>query len=186
MPTKMFMWQWQQVFVDAVRQLFVSICKTLELPIASNIFVIGIPIDSLDVTRIFFYREDCGFKYIDFKQVFAIAQSNFERDPEQLFFMGNAHLDRVHKESLYPKGLQKAVGSILEKRDLKRGRISFCSFPIQKNEHWITTVIQIPRQDFENQYRLSQATHEVSPMRRHRIDRCFLEALIYRVLRETA
>ena len=185
MPTKMFMWRWQQVFVDAVEQLFNSICQILELPIVSNIFVMGIPVDSLDVTRIFFYPENCGFKYINLKQVFALAQSNFERDPEQLFFMGNAHLDRVHKDSLYPKALQQAVESILKQRDSKRGRISFCSFPVQKNDHWILTVVQIPRQDFENQYRLSQATHEVSPMRQHRIDRCFLEALIYRVLKES-
>ena len=181
MLTKMFMWRWQQVFVDAVKQLFNSICQILELPIVSNIFVIGIPID-LDEDRIFFYPENCGFKYIDF-QVLAIAQNNFESDPEQLFFMGNAHLDRIHKDSLYPKALQQAVESILKQRDERQ--ISFCSFPVQKKEHWIVTVIQIPRQDFENQYRLSQATHEVSPMRQHRIDRCFLEASIYRVLKES-
>ena len=183
MQTKMFMWRWQQVFVDAVEQLFNSICQILELPIVSNIFVIGIPIDSLDADRIFFYPEDCGFKYTDFQQVLAIAQSNFESDPEQLFFMGNAHLDRIHKDSLYPKALQQAVGSILKYDEQKQ--ISFCSFPVEKKEHWIATVIQIPRQDFENQYRLSQTTHEVSPMRQHRIDRCFLEALIYQVLKES-
>ena len=183
MQTKMFMWRWQQVFVDAVEQLFNSICQILELPIISNIFVIGIPIDSLDADRIFFYPEDCGFKYTDFQQVLAIAQSNFESDPEQLFFMGNAHLDRIHKDSLYPKALQQAVGSILKYDEQKQ--ISFCSFPVEKKEHWIATVIQIPRQDFENQYRLSQTTHEVSPMRQHRIDRCFLEALIYQVLKES-
>ncbi|WP_222427209.1 DNA integrity scanning protein DisA nucleotide-binding domain protein, partial [Hyella patelloides] len=103
----------------------------------------------------------------------------------QFFFMETAHLNQVHQDSLYPKALRQAVQSILKQHDLKREQVSFCSFPVQKNHHWIMTVIQLEKQDFDSQYRLTKETYEVNPMRQDRIDRCFLEALIYRVLKES-
>ena len=182
MPTKTFMWQKQEVFRNAVKHLLKKILEIQELPIGWKVFIIGIPIYPQEVAEIVFHPQDCGVTLKEFKQILEIANYNFDNDPEQLFFMGNAHQDRLHKDSLYPKALQKAVRSILEQQDIGRGRISFCSFPIQKNEHWVVTVIQLARRDFDRQYCLSQATHEVSPMRQHRIDRCFLEALIYQIL----
>ena len=181
----MFMGKWQQVFQNTVEDLVKSAFQILELPIALNTFVIGVPISTQNVANIFFQKEDCGFTPDQFKQVFSIAQSNFENDPEQFFFMGSIHLNQAHKDSLYPKALRKAVKSILKQHDTKRKQVSFCSFPVQKKEHWVMTVVQLNQQDFDSQYRLTREIHEVHSMRKYRIDRCFLEALIYRVLQES-
>ncbi|MGB5635361.1 MAG: diadenylate cyclase [Waterburya sp.] len=185
MQMRMFMWRWQHRFQDAIASLLKSIFQILELPIVSNTFIIGISVDDQKVDQICLQAEDCGFSPEEFKEVFAIAKDNFDSDPEQFFFMGAAHLNQAHKDSLYPKALRKAVNSILKQHDLKRKQVSFCSFPVQKNGYWIMTVIQLRQQDFDSQYRLKKDTHEVHSMRSHRIERCFLEALIYQVLEET-
>ena len=185
MQMRMFMWRWQHRFQDAIASLLRSIFQILELPIVSNTFIIGISIDGKKTEQICFQAEDCGLSPEEFKEVFAIAKDNFNRDPEQFFFMGAAHLNRAHKDSLYPKALRKAVNSILQQHDRERKQVSFCSFPVQKNDYWIITVIQLRQQDFDSQYRLNKDTHEIHSMRSYRIDRCFLEALIYRVLKES-
>lgn len=185
MQREMIMWRWQSVFQNAIEHLLESIFQTMELPIVSNTFVIGIPIAIESDKQIVFQQEDCGFTPREFKDVLAIAKDNFDRDPEQFFFMGTAHLNRAHKDSLYPKALRKAVRSILQQYDLERELISFCSFPVQKNDRWIVTVVQLKQQDFDSQYRLNQETHEVHSMREYRIERCFLEAIIYQVLEES-
>ena len=185
MPIRMSIWQWQDVFQNAVEQLFDDILQILELPIVSKTFTVGIPFADRDVARIVFHPEDCGYTPEEFQQVFSLTKNNFDRDPEQLFFRGNADLNRVHKDSLYPKALQKAVSSILNCCDRQQDWISFCSFPIQKNQYWIITVVQLKRPDFDRQYRLSKQTHEVHSRGQQRIERCFLEALIYRVLQES-
>jgi DNA integrity scanning protein DisA with diadenylate cyclase activity len=184
MQTRMFMWRWQHTFQDAVKNLFESILQILELPIALNVFVIGIPISEQNVPQILFHHADCGFTGDDFQQVFSLAKENFDQDPEQLFFKSASHLNQAHKDSLYPKALRSAIQSILQQYDRQRSQISFCSLPIQKNDHWILTVIQLQQPDFNCQYRLNKATHELHSMREYRIDRCFLEALIYQVLKE--
>ena len=182
MPIKTFMWQWQEVFHHAVEHLLKKIFQIQELLIETNVFIIGIPIQPQDATKIVFHPEDCEVLPNKFERIRAIAKHNFDNDPEQLFFRGTAHLNRLHKENLYPKALQQAISYMLNQYDSQQDLVSFCSFPIQKNEHWIVTVIQLNRSDFDRQYRLSQATHEISPMRQQRIDRCFLEALIYQLL----
>ena len=179
------MWQWQHTFQNAVEELLKSLFRILELPIISNTLVIGIPISTQNVEKIFFLKEDCGFTPDKFKQVFDLAQDNFDRDPEQFFFKDAAHLNQAHRDSLYPKALRKAVQFILQQHDLEREQVSFCSFPVQKNEHWIMTVVQLNQQDFDRQYRLIKKEHEIHSMDKYRIDRCFLEALIYRVLAES-
>lgn len=179
------MWQWQQVFQNAVEDLLENVFRILELPIVSHTFVIGVPVDPQNVATIFLEKEDCGFTPDQFQQVFDLAQANFDNDPEQLFFMGSVDSNQIHKDSLYPKALKQAVQSILKQHDLKRKQISFCSFPVRQKEHWVMTVIQLKQQDFDSQYCLTREIHEVHSMRKYRIDRCFLEALIYRVLQES-
>lgn len=186
MQTKIFMWRWQHTFQDAVYNLLESILQILEVPIAFNIFVLGIPLTEEDAPQISFHEENCGFTTDDFQQVFSLAKENFDQDPEQLFFKSTSHLNQAHKASLYPKALRLAVQSILQQHDQQREQVSFCSLPIQKNDHWIITVIQLKQQDFDHQYRLNKASHELHSMREYRIDRCFLEALIYQVLKESA
>lgn len=188
MQTRMSMWRWQHIFQNAVKSLLENIFQVLELPIVSNTFVVGIPSSTSNIAnieKIFFQSEDCGYTPKDFEQVFDLAKDNFDNDPEQFFFMGAAHLNQVHKDSLYPKALRKAVRSILKSYDVEQEWISFCSIPVQKNEHWVMTVIQLDRQDFDSQYWLTKKEYETPSMLKHRIDRCFLEALIYRVLKES-
>lgn len=184
MQTKMLMWRWQGIFETAVENLLKSIFQVMELPIVSDTFAIGIPVDSQNVDWGLFPPQKDGFTVRELQQILEIAKDNFDCDPEQFFFMGNPHLDRAHKDSLYPKALRKAVCSLLQQRDSERERVSFCSFPVQKNDRWLVTVIQLKQQDFDRQYRLKKETHEVH-LRRYRIERCFLEALIYRVLKES-
>ena len=185
MQREMLMWRWQGVFQNAIEHLLESIFQIMELSIVSDTFTIAIPIANESDKQILFLQDNCGFTPHDFKQVLAIAKDNFDSDPEQFFFLGTAHLDRSHKDSLYPKALRKAVLSILEPHDLEQKKVSFCSFPVQKNDRWIVTVIRLKQQDFNRQYRLNKATHEVYSMREYRIERCFLEAIIYQVLAES-
>ncbi|MEL6494155.1 MAG: diadenylate cyclase [Cyanobacteria bacterium J06623_7] len=182
MQTKMFMWRWQHSFQTAVASLLENILQILELSLKTNTFVIGIPITETDVSQILFDDDNCGFSAADFSSVFALAKDNFDNDPEQFFFKSATHLIKDHKDSLYPKALRMAVQTILQQHDRPRGQISFCSFPVQKNEHWIMTVIQLASEDFEHQYRLTKATHQLHSMKEYRIDRCFLEAIIYQIL----
>jgi DNA integrity scanning protein DisA with diadenylate cyclase activity len=184
MQTKIFMWRWQHTFQAAVKNLLESILQILELPIASNIFVLGIPLSTQNVPQILFHQENCGFIADDFEQVFSLAKHNFDNDPELFFFKSASHLNQAHRDSLYPKALRSAVQSILQQYDRQREQVSFCSLPIQKNDHWIITIIQLQQQDFNRQYCLNKATHELHSMQEYRIERCFLEALIYQVLKE--
>ena len=181
----MYIWQWQHTFIDAVKILLASIFKTLELPIAFDTFAIAIPIEYQNGDRVIFHPQNCHFTTDDFERVFSIAKHNFDSDPEQFFFLGTAHQNKAHKDSLYPKALKKAVQSIFQDRDRQREQISFFSFPIQKNKHWVITVIQLTRADFNRQYRLTKQEHETYLMRKRRIDRCFLEAIVYQVLKES-
>ncbi|MEM7590401.1 MAG: hypothetical protein AAF383_02565 [Cyanobacteria bacterium P01_A01_bin.83] len=183
MQSEMYMWRWQHRFQAEIASLLQNIFQILELPIAYNTFIVGIPAEKPKVEQIYFQPEQCGFTADKFKDVFAIAKDNFDRDPEQFLFMGTTHLNQAHKKSLYPKAIRNAVLSILQQYDHSRNQVSFCSVPVQKNDHWIITVIQLNQQDFDRQYRLSKETHEVNSMRSYRIERCFLEALIYQVLK---
>ena len=185
MQTRMYMWRWQSTFRNAIAQLMSNIFNIMELPIASRGSIVGFPVANQDRTKICFHPENCGFDAQEFKQVFALAQQNFDSDPEQFFFMGATHQIQAHKASLYPKALRQAVQLLLKHYDAQRKQVSFCSFPIQKNDHWIMTVIQLNQQDFASQYQLNKATHAINPMRQLRIERCFLEALVYRVLKES-
>ena len=185
MATQMFMWRWQHRFQDAIASLLKSIFQILELPIVSDTFILGISVDGKQADQICFQGEDCQFSPEAFQEVFAIAKDNFDRDPEQFFFMGATHLNQAHKDSLYPKALRKAVISILQHYDRSQRRVSFCSFPTQKNNYWIMTVVQLRQKDFDSQYRLKKEIHQIHSMQSHRIERCFLEALIYRILAES-
>lgn len=182
---QMFMWRWQRRFQDAIASLLSNILQILELPIVSNTFILGISVDGSQADQICFQGEDCQFSLDEFKQVFAIAKDIFDHDPEQFFFMGAPHLNQAHKDSLYPKALRQAVINILQEYDQERKQVSFCSFPSQKNGYWVITVIQLTQPDFDRQYRLNKATHQVHSMQSHRIERSFLEAIIYRVLEES-
>ena len=181
----MFIWQWQDTFIDAVNDLLKSIFETLELSIDYNIFAIAIPQSSTKSDEIRFCPENCGFTGNNFQQIFQQARENFNRDPEQLFFMNVAHLDRDRRKSLYPKALRNALQSILNNCDLAQEQTSFCSFPISKNQYWIVTVIQLDRNSFDRQYKLTKQEYEIFSMGKRRIDRCFLEAIVYRILRES-
>ena len=183
--SQMYIWQWQHIFIDAVKDLLQSIFEILELPIVFNTFAIAIPIENQDDNQVIFHPQDCRFTAEDFQQVFAIAKQNFDSDPEQFFFLSAAHKNQAHRDSLYPKALRKAVQSILGHHDSQRKQTSFYSFPIRKNEHWVITVIQFASIDFNRQYRLNKKEHEVPPMDKHRIDCCFLEAIAYRVLKKS-
>lgn len=181
----MLIWQWQHTFIDAVKNLLDGIFKTLELPIAFNIFAIAIPLENQNGDQVMFHPQDCRFTPQDFQHIFTIAKHNFDSDPEQFFFFGAADQNQAHKKSLYPKALRQAVQSILQHHDAQRQQTSFYSFPIRKNKHWVITVIQLASADFDSQYRLTKKEHEIPSMRKCRIDRCFLEAIIYRVLKES-
>ena len=183
MQTKMFMWRWQHKFQDAVKKLLANILEILELPIPVHVFVISIPIANRDISLISFHQENCGFTANDFQQVFSLAKQNFDNDPEQFFFKSSTHLIQDHKDSLYLKALRSAIQSILEHSSRHQDKIFFCSSPIEKNGYWIVTVIQLQQEDFEQQYCLNKRTHELHPMRKYRIERCFLEALIYQTLK---
>lgn len=181
----MYIWQWQHTFINAVKNLLRDIFKTLELPIQTNTFTIAIPVSSQNDAKIRFHPPSCSLTSDNFQQVFTIAKNNFDNDPEQFFFMGAAHQNKLHRESLYPKALQQAVISLLKQCNYPKKTASFCSFPVQKNNHWVISVIQIATIDFDRQYRLNKKEHEIPSMRKRRIDRCFLEAIIYRVLKES-
>ena len=183
MQTKI-MWRWRHTFQAAIKNLLASILEILELPISFNVFVLDIPVDEQKVAQISFTHEDCGSTINDFAGVFSIAKQNFDNDPEQFFFKSATHLIQDHKATLYSKALRSAIESILYRHDLQRQQVSFCALPIKKNDRWIVTVIQLKQQDFERQYCLTKATHELHAMQEYRIDRCFLEALIYQVLKE--
>ena len=184
MRTKIFTDQWQVAFNQAVNTLLESVFQILELPIAFKTFMIGIPVSTQDIAQIFFQDPSCGFTPEQFERVFELAKKNFDNDPEQLFFMGAADQNQAHKESLYPKALRQAVSSIIQKYDSSSQQVSFCSFPVKKNQYWIIAVVRLHQQDFDSQYRLSKEEHEINPMRKYRIERCFLEAVIYRILTE--
>ncbi|MDJ0597121.1 MAG: diadenylate cyclase [Pleurocapsa sp. MO_226.B13] len=177
--------QWQIAFQNAVEDLVEKVFQILELSITSHTFIIGVPIFNQNVAQIFLQPENCGFTADEFESVFELAKDNFDNDPEQFFFMGSTHLNQAHKESLYLKALRQAVQSLVEQRDRTEKQVSFCSFPIQKNKHWVITIIRLDRQDFDSQYRLTKQEHEIHSMRKYRIERCFLEAVIYRILAES-
>ncbi|MEO1672781.1 MAG: diadenylate cyclase [Cyanobacteria bacterium J06631_2] len=184
MQTKMFMWRWQHTFYEALESLLDDILQTLELSIASHIFVLGIPLIEQEISQVLFYPENCGFTAADFQEVFSRTKQNFDDDPEHFFFKSSTNLIQDHKDSLYFKALRSAVQSIIAQSDRSTGQVSFCSLPIEKNDRWIMIVIQLKQQDFEEQYCLNKGTHELPSMRQYRIERCFLEALIYQVLQE--
>ena len=176
------MWRWQHTFQDAVDRLLRDILKILELSIPARVFVVGVPLDNRNPTNVAFHPENCGFVAEDFQQVFSLAKQNFDNDPEQFFFKSSTNLIQAHKDSLYPKALRSALQSLLEQNAGDRDRVFFCSLPIKKNDYWVVTVIQLRQQDFQQQYRLIKETHEQHSMGEYRLERCFLEALIYQVL----
>ena len=182
MQTKI-MWRWQHTFQTAVNNLFANILEILELPIAFKVFILGIPLNE-EISQLSVGRDNCDFGAEDFAGVFALAKQNFDNDPEQFFFKSSTQLIQDHKATLYPKALRSAVESILQQHDSRKQQISFCALPVKKNDRWIVTVIQLQEQDFARHYCLTKATHELHTMQKYRIDRCFLEALIYQVLKE--
>ena len=179
------MGQWQQNFQYAVQKLVKTVSEILELPIVSRTFTLAIPLTEDDTSQILFAPPDGRSTSQQFQPVFQLAKYNFDNDPEQFFFLDTPRSNQAHKDSLYPKALRQAIESILQQDGIKHQQVSFCSFPILKNQYWIATVIQLDRQDFDRQYRLVKKEHEINPIRRYRIDRCFLEALIYRILTES-
>lgn len=181
----MFMWKWQHVFQKAVEILVKNIFEILELQTVANTFILGIPANNEAINQIFFQPEDCGILQDEFQDVWMDAKTNYENDPEQNLFMTAAHINKAHKESLYPKALRKAVQDSLSRSESEKDIVSFCSFPIKMNDHWVITVIQLDQKFFEQQYRLQSKTYKINSMRSSRIDRSFLEAIIYRVLSES-
>lgn len=181
------MWKWQDAFLEAIKSLLTNTFQILELPIAFKVLAIKVPVTAKEDTciePITLIPENCSLNIGDFQQILAIAKHNFDHDPEQFFFRDSTQLNRIHRDSLYPKALRNAVQSILKQYDSQHQQASFCSFPIQKKNSWIMVIVQIAQSDFESQYRLSQQELEYG-MRQQRLDRCFLEALLYRILKES-
>ena len=182
MELQMFMWQWQHVFQEAVAGTLEKILEILELQTITNVFLVGVPTNNEDTNSIFFHPEDCGFLPTDFQNVFKMVKNNYDNDPGQNLMMAAAHLYEAHRASLLPKAVQKAVQAILDNYSDTKGTVSFCSFPVEMNEHWVVTVIQLDMKFFEKQYRLQSNVYETNPIRKYRIDRSFLEAIIWKVL----
>lgn len=179
----MFMWKWQHVFQRTVERSLENLLKILDFQTETNTFVLGIPVSKEKPQDIFFQPEVCGFSPFDFEEVFSKADKYYEENPEKNLFHTAPHLNEAHQESLYPKALQKAVEDILEKRDSLR--ISFCSFPIKVNDHWIVTVIQINQKDFDKEYSLKIGTYQLHEYRKWKIARSFLEPVILQLLKES-
>jgi hypothetical protein len=176
------MWEWQHVFQNSVETLLEQVLKILEVQAQINTFILGIPASSEDNNLIYFQPEFCGFSSNQFSTIFSIARDIFENDPEQNIFMTASHLNQAHKDSLYPKALKEAAEFILNEDNVSQEFISFCSFPIKMNNHWIITVIQIDKSDFYKQYQLTQKIYELNDYHKYRIARSFFEAIIWVIL----
>ncbi|PZO41877.1 MAG: hypothetical protein DCF19_08380 [Pseudanabaena frigida] len=183
MQIKMFMWEWQHIFQPAVFRLLVESLRILKIQASPKTFVIGIPINE-DANNVYFHPENCGYTPQQFQAVFSMVNDAVSNDPRQGFFI-TAPLNLERKSSLYLETLQKIVENIVNENDSTGEFISFCSFPVEMNNHWIMTVIQIEKEVFYEQYQLTRAIHEVHAMRYYRIDRSFLEAIIWVILSES-
>jgi DNA integrity scanning protein DisA with diadenylate cyclase activity len=91
-------------------------------------------------------------------------------------------LHKAHHDSLYPKAVKKNIEAILQDNYVSKGLVSFCSFPIKINAHWIVLVIQIEKSLFDKEYRLEQEYLEFNDYRKYRLDRSFVEAIILVIL----
>jgi DisA bacterial checkpoint controller nucleotide-binding len=184
MEIEMFIWEWQHVFQGKVLQIFQGLLKDLDIKTDVNVFILGIPISN-NINDICFQPEYCGSTLSEFKNVFLIAKENFDTDPEQHIFMTGRHLYEAHLESLYPKALKKAVESILKDCEITKSLISFCSYPVQINQHWVMTIIQCDKTYFDSLYKLRKEVYEMDKFHKYKINRCFLEAVIEGVLSES-
>lgn len=182
MKIRMFMWEWQHVFQKAVEMLLEDIFKTLELQLTFDAFILGIPINSESVEQVYFQPEDWGVLQKEFQEVFRTTKNYYENDPEQNIMMGAPHLHKAHKESLYPKALKRAAQEIFDKYKAESDRITFCSFPITMNDHWVMTVIQLDKKFYNQQYHLQSKSLVLNPLRNRQLERSFLEAIILEIL----
>lgn len=178
----MFMWEWQHVFRAITSILVEDILKLLQVNMAPNVFVMGVL--ARNGETVFFEPEASGFRPDDFATLGALAKEKYENDPGRNLMISAAHLHEAHQASLWPKAIQEAVEQILGEHDVTRKTISFCSFPVRMNEHWVLTIIQLDQQEYDHHYRLTTASHQVNPMRRIRLARSFLEATVRQLLTE--
>lgn len=179
---RMFMWQWQHVFQKAVELLLEEIFKILELQPSFEVFVLGIPVDGENIEHVYFQPEDWGVLQKEFREVFKTTKNYYENDPEQNLMMGAAHLDEAHKKSLYPKSLRRATQEILESYETGSDKITFCSFPVIMNNHWVMTVIQLDKKFYDQHYHLQSKSFEIRPMRFRQLDGSFFEAIVWETL----
>lgn len=182
MELKMFMWEWQHIFQSAVELLLEKVFRLLEIEVEHRVIVLGVPIESENANQIYFHPEVCGYNQYDFSSVFRLAKENYENDPGQNLIMTAAHLYKAHRESLYPKALKKSIESILSEHDSATDFVSFCSFPIKLDDHWITVLIQVDAAFYYSQSLLPEETYGVSSARQYDLDCSFLETVIHTVL----
>jgi hypothetical protein len=181
MELKMFMWEWQHVFQEAISNLLANTLNILKVSLKTNVFVIGIPIPDPSINYIYFHPEDCGYFPQEFQTVFSITDDYYESDPRRNTFHTVAHVHESVQNSLYPKALNKAIESILDKHSSAKRLVSFCSFPVRINCHWVTIVIQIDKDEWDVKYRLIKLVAKQSEYHQYRLDRSFLEAIIYAI-----
>jgi DNA integrity scanning protein DisA with diadenylate cyclase activity len=175
------MWKWQHQFQSVVLELLTDILNVLKVRLRIDAFIIGIPLSGSSLDSICFYPEDCGYFTQEFKTVFSIANDNYENDPNRHVFHTADFLQEAHQDSLYPKALKKAVESILNNHHAAIRLVSFCSVPVQINCHWVMIIIQIEKEEWDRTYRLTKAIYKQNEYRNYRLNRSFLEAIVYEV-----
>ena len=120
---------------------------------------------------------------LQFKGVFSLAKKISEEDPERHIFHTVARVGEARQKLIYPKALRLSIQSILDRYNAKSEFISFCSFPVQVNKHWISVVIQIDRDVYRHQYQFSQKVVKLEKSKNFEIGlhTCFLEAIVERI-----
>jgi DNA integrity scanning protein DisA with diadenylate cyclase activity len=180
---------WQNIFQEKVLRVFKELLEHLNIQIDTNVFLLEIPVSGKNVNEILFHPEKCGFTSSQLQNVFLRTEENFNAlyniipiEPD---------LQNAYQKLLCQRALKKSVENILE--EINISLVSFCSHPVKVDKHWVMTIIQLNKADFDSFYKLKKDTydqlkkdiHEMNELHKYKINRSFLEAVIVTALSES-
>lgn len=179
-----FMWQWQHVHHAAVSILFDKLLRANGVKYPAHVFILGLP-EEQDLSRTFTHPIESGFAPTEFKDVHSRAREIFDADPDQHLILGAAHLHERFHEQRWPEAIRQAALEVFSSLDEARNTVTFLSFPVKVNDHWVMNVVQLNRHEYDRIARLSTSELATHSRRTAKVYRSFLDAVISTALAES-
>lgn len=156
-----FIWGYQRHFQISLQLFAKRLFDKLDPRLNPHVFLVGILIKGVENRhKICLEPEDCGYNQEDFKTILELAQQLEAVDAESHIWHSHPIAQEHHNLRLKNNSLRQAILKIIQRDSIFSDKISYVSFPTEKEGYLVFSVLQINKSAYESHYRLNKDKYD--------------------------